>query len=372
MCRMLVSVGLGAVAFYAGYKAFKHVLDQEAFPENTFFENDLTESDPSKWMADPITPITTLLQSGGIRSKMEILCMDLQSHLCRCMGAIDGKARFTVDRWIRGNDEGGGISCVLQEGGVFEKAAINISVMTSSLSDSALKQMKERLKELENGRSYKFSVVGISSVNHPRNPHAPTMHFNYRYFEVIDVETGQSIWWFGGGCDLTPSFLYEEDVKHFHGLQKAACDAHSPSYYHDFKKWCDEYFFIKHRGEARGVGGIFFDDLDGPSQDEVFLFVRDCAAAVAPSYLPIIMKRLKTSYNDEERQWQLLRRGRYVEFNLIYDRGTKFGLFTPNARIESIFVSMPLYAKWVYCHDPSEDKRHLELLDVLTKPRDWA
>ncbi|KAL5968541.1 Oxygen-dependent coproporphyrinogen-III oxidase mitochondrial [Taenia solium] len=371
MSRVLVAAAVGAVALYAGYRAYQCLVHKE-FHEYISFENDLTQNDPSKWMADPITPIETLLHSGGIHSKMELLCMNLQSHLCRCMEAIDGKARFFVDRWTRKNDEGGGISCVLQEGNVFEKAAINISVINCSLSDQAIKQMKEGVKGLENEHPYRCSVVGISSVNHPRNPHAPTMHFNYRYFELTDVETNQTIWWFGGGCDLTPSFLYEEDVKHFHGLFKAVCDAHSPSYYHDFKTWCDEYFFIKHRGEARGVGGIFFDNLDSPSRDEIFSFVRDCAAAVAPSYLPIIVKRLKTPYNDKERQWQLLRRGRYVEFNLIYDRGTKFGLFTPHGRIESIFVSMPLYAKWVYCHDPSDDKRYMDLLDVLKKPRDWA
>uniref|UniRef100_A0A5K3FF58 coproporphyrinogen oxidase n=3 Tax=Mesocestoides corti TaxID=53468 RepID=A0A5K3FF58_MESCO len=303
---------------------------------------------------------------------MEVLCMNLQSYLCRNMEAIDGKAKFVVDRWMRDKNEGGGISCVLQDGEVFEKAGVNISVITTTLSEAAIKQMKERSKDLESGGNYKFTAVGISSVNHPRNPHAPTMHFNFRYFEVVDVETGKSTWWFGGGCDLTPSYLYDDDARHFHLPFKAACDAHNPTYYADFKKWCDDYFFIKHRGESRGIGGIFFDDLDSPSQSEAFAFVKDCAAAVAPAYLPIVVKRRKMPFTAKEKEWQLIRRGRYVEFNLIYDRGTKFGLFTPNARYESIFVSMPLYAKWVYCHDPSDDPRHIALLDVLKHPREWV
>ncbi|VUZ41792.1 unnamed protein product [Hymenolepis diminuta] len=288
------------------------------------------------------------------------------------METIDGKARFVVDRWMRNDGNGGGISCVLQGGRVFEKAGINISVITSTLSENAIQQMKGRSKDLEGGRNYTFRVVGISSVNHPLNPHVPTMHFNFRYFEVTDMETGRVIWWFGGGCDLTPYFLYEEDVKSFHKLFRDACDVHDPSYYPRFKKWCDEYFFIKHRSEERGVGGVFFDDLDSSSQEEIFEFVRECAAAVAPSYLPIVVKRMCTAYSDRDKQWQLIRRGRYVEFNLIYDRGTKFGLFTPEARVESIFVSMPPHAAWVYCHKPCEDKRLQELMDVLTKPREWA
>ncbi|VDN24481.1 unnamed protein product [Dibothriocephalus latus] len=167
-----------------------------------------------------------------------------------------------------------------------------------------------------------------------RNPHAPTMHFNFRFFEVTD-EDGEKVWWFGGGCDLTPSYLYEEDAHHFHEQFKIACDRHDPTYYPRFKKWCDEYFFIKHRGECRGVGGIFFDDMDAPSKEAIFEFVQ-----VRLSPLTISAKPASTL----AQQWQLLRRGRYVEFNLIYDRGTKFGLLTPDARIESVFVSMPLYA----------------------------
>jgi len=371
MSRSLAAAAvLSAVTAYAGTKAYKYVNERDNFDESTNFENDLKGLNPASWMAPSITTSDTLLSSEDIRSKMEMMCMELQAHLCRHMELIDGKAKFFADRWTREDGCGGGISCVLQDGRVFEKAGVNISVISSDLSEAAIQQMKERLKPFESGQKLKFDVVGISSVNHPLNPHAPTMHFNFRYFEVTDEE-GKRVWWFGGGCDLTPSYLYEEDAIHFHSEFKKACDKHNPRYYPDFKKWCDEYFFIKHRGEARGVGGIFFDDLDAPSKEEVFEFVRSCGAAVASSYLPIIVKRRKMAYTEKERDWQLIRRGRYVEFNLIYDRGTKFGLFTPNARIESIFVSMPLNAKWVYCQDCSDDERHVALMKVLQAPREW-
>ncbi|VDL62707.1 unnamed protein product [Hymenolepis diminuta] len=223
------------------------------------FGNDFKITDAPKWMAEPITSKDELLHSSDVRSKMEMLCMDLQSHLCRHMETIDGKARFVVDRWMRNDGNGGGISCVLQGGRVFEKAGINISVITSTLSENAIQQMKGRSKDLEGGRNYTFRVVGISSVNHPLNPHVPTMHFNFRYFEVTDMETGRVIWWFGGGCDLTPYFLYEEDVKSFHKLFRDACDVHDPSYYPRFKKWCDEYFFIKHRSTSRFLFNRFLE-----------------------------------------------------------------------------------------------------------------
>lgn len=171
----------------------------------------------------------------------------------------------------------------------------------------------------------------------------PTIHFNYRYFEVVKKD-GEKMWWFGGGTDLTPYYLNEEDSKHFHVELKKACDEHDLSYYPRFKKWCDKYFHITHRGESRGVGGIFFDDIDGPSQEEAFKFVTSCAESVIPSYLPLVRRHKNEEYGHREREWQLLRRGRYVEFNLIYDRGTKFGLYTPGARYESILMSLPLLA----------------------------
>lgn len=189
----------------------------------------------------------------------------------------------------------------------------------------------------------KFFAAGISAVIHPRNPMVPTIHFNYRYFETREPD-GTSRWWFGGGTDLTPYYVDEEDFIHFHTTLKNACDKHNKEYYPTFKKWCDEYFHLKHRQETRGIGGIFFDDLDGPSKLDAFEFVKSCADAAIPSYIPLVKKHKEEAYGYAERQWQLLRRGRYVEFNLLYDRGTRFGLYTPEARFESILVSLPLTA----------------------------
>jgi coproporphyrinogen III oxidase len=232
--------------------------------------------------------------------------------------------------------------------------------------------MRARGKKLPEGVSIPFFAAGVSSVIHPRNPNVPTIHFNYRYFEVEGAEKGEEGWWFGGGTDLTPYILYEDDVVHFHQTLKQACDKHEPTYYSKFKKWCDDYFVIKHRGECRGVGGIFFDDLDRPHREAAFSFVKSCARSVIPSYVPIAKKRLDSGYSYSDRQFQLLRRGRYVEFNLVYDRGTKFGLMTPGARFESILMSLPLNAKWQYCHQPEEGTKEWTLMQVLRNPRDWV
>ena len=193
-----------------------------------------------------------------------------------------------------------------------------------------------------------FFATGLSIVIHPWNPHVPTVHLNYRYFEVEDPVTREPVaWWFGGGSDLTPSYLVEEDVKHFHQTLRNACDEHNSAYWPKFKKWCDEYFYVTHRKESRGVGGIFFDDLTTtseinggtqPDQNELFKFVKSSSSAFLPSYIPIVKKNMARSWTEQERRWQLLRRGRYVEFNLVHDRGTKFGLATPGARIESILM----------------------------------
>lgn len=213
--------------------------------------------------------------------------------------------------------------------------------------------------------------MGVSSVIHPKNPHAPTIHFNYRYFEIEEAD-GNKQWWFGGGCDLTPTYLNQEDAVHFHRTLKEACDQHGPDLYPKYKKWCDDYFFIAHRGERRGIGGIFFDDLDSPSKEEVFRFVQSCTQAIIPSYIPLVKKHCNDSFTPQEKLWQQLRRGRYVEFNLLYDRGTKFGLFTPGSRIESILMSLPLTARWEYMHSPSENSKEAEILEVLRHPRDWV
>lgn len=300
--------------------------------------------DLTKFMAEPITPMTTLRRDKDeMRTRMELMIMKIQADFCRQLeGEENFGKKFLVDRWER-KEGGGGITCVLQDGDVFEKAGVNISVVSGNLPPAAVQQMRARGRALKEGGSLPFFATGVSCVIHPRNPYVPTIHFNYRYFEVTEPD-GNKVWWFGGGTDLTPYYLNEEDAKHFHQTLKNACDEHDLTYYPKFKEWCDKYFFVTHRGETRGVGGIFFDDLETPTQDDCFEFVKSCAESVAPSYVPLVKKHKNDRYGDRERTWQLLRRGRYVEFNLIYDRGTKFGLYTPGARYESILMSLPLVA----------------------------
>lgn len=321
------------------------------------------------FMAEPITAVEKQNSQNKMRTKMELLIMKTQADFCKALELLENNgSSFKVDRWFR-KEGGGGITCVLQDGQVFEKAGVNVSVVTGILPPNAIQQMRARGKKMED--SVPFFAAGVSAVIHPRNPMIPTIHFNYRYFEVENPD-GTTQWWFGGGTDLTPYYLDEEDVKHFHDTLKVACNKHDPTYYAKFKKWCDDYFYIVHRKERRGVGGIFFDDLDSPSQDEVFQFVTSCAEAVIPSYIPLVKKHKDDGYGYHERQWQLLRRGRYVEFNLIYDRGTKFGLYTPGARYESILMSLPLNAKWEYMHEPKAGSRESQLLEVLKNPKDWV
>jgi len=280
--------------------------------------------------------------------------------------------KFKIDRWER--DQGGeGISCILQDGNVFEKAGVNISIVYGKLPEAAVQQMKSRNKEIDPSKGpYPFFVAGISIVMHPHNPYAPTVHLNYRYFEIKNEDESPKLWWFGGGSDLTPSYLFEEDAVHFHKTLKDACDKHDGAFYPEFKKWCDKYFYLPHRGEARGVGGIFFDDIDRKPAEDIFAFVKQCGDAFLPSYVPIIKRRMNMKFGKKEKHWQQLRRGRYVEFNLIWDRGTKFGLQTPGARIESIFMSLPLTARWEYMHVPEKNSREEKVMDVLKNPRDWV
>lgn len=325
--------------------------------------------DRTLYMAESVTDKAILEKNKkNMRARMELMILRMQGEVCRALQEIEGDNNFTVERWQR-SEGGGGISCVLQDGAVFEKAGVNVSVVYGMLPSGAAQQMRARGKKLKEGK-LPFFAAGISSVIHPKNPNVPTVHFNYRYFEVEESD-GNTQWWFGGGTDLTPSYLDTQDVEHFHRTLKAACDKHHPEYYKRFKAWCDDYFFIKHRGESRGVGGIFFDDLEG-DQNTTFKFVRGCAESVLPSYIPIVKKHRDDGYSYADRQWQLLRRGRYVEFNLVYDRGTKFGLLTPGARIESILMSLPLYAKWEYSHKPEPNSREEKLLDVLKNPKNWV
>ena len=198
---------------------------------------------------------------------------------------------------------------------------------------------------------------------------APTVHANYRYFERGEGQKPGS-WWFGGGADLTPSYLFEQDAVHFHQVHKDACDRHEVADFAKFKQWCDDYFHIRHRGERRGLGGIFFDDINGADREDCFAFVTDCAESFLSSYLPILERRKDLPYTPEQKAWQQIRRGRYVEFNLVYDRGTTFGL-TTNGRIESILMSLPLTARWEYCHEVEVGSEEHRLLEVLRHPRNW-
>lgn len=291
-----------------------------------------------------------------MNQNVPIFFQRLQNTITERFSAINGSP-FREDGWEHLNG-GGGRTRVLTDGNVFERVGVNFSeVYGSKLPPSILEQFPET-------EGHDFGATGISLVAHPRNPFVPTVHMNYRYFEAGPV------WWFGGGADLTPYYPFEEDVVHFHRTLKTACDRHNPKFYQKFKKWCDEYFFIKHRNEPRGVGGIFFDYLQGDF-DKIFAFVKDCGECFLPTYEPILLRRKDLEYSDRERKFQLYRRGRYVEFNLVYDRGTKFGLQT-KGRIESILMSMPPLVRWEYDYEPEPGSPEAELYEKFLIPRDWT
>lgn len=274
------------------------------------------DPEESGWMAEPISGFSAIDgEPSEMRLRMEKMCLDLQFKFCKALEKFEAErsdseniVKFKVDRWSR-REGGGGISCVLQDGKSFEKAGVNISVVHGKLPPPAVKQMRSRGKDMPLDKELPFYAVGVSSVIHPVNPFIPTVHFNYRYFEV-DVGEGKKLWWFGGGTDLTPYYLDEEDASNFHGCLKTTCDKSDSSYYSKFKKWCDDYFNVSHRGERRGIGGIFFDDLDNKSREECFEFVSNCADSVLPSYIPIVEKHRKKTYTKEQVEWQQLRRGR--------------------------------------------------------------
>ncbi|MGL4465016.1 MAG: oxygen-dependent coproporphyrinogen oxidase [Planctomycetia bacterium] len=279
----------------------------------------------------------------------------LQDRITAALEELDG-GRFRQDEWTYPNG-GGGRSRVLVEGNVFEKAGVNLSNVAGEFSEEMAKSMP--------GDSRAFTATGVSLVLHPWNPKVPTVHANFRYL------TQGSRGWFGGGADLTPYYPTLEDCVHFHRTWRDACRRHpGVADYDQYKTWCDEYFFIKHRDEPRGVGGLFFDYRD-TNHLKFFDFVRDAGDSFLESYLPIVRRRKDESYAPAERDFQLYRRGRYVEFNLVYDRGTVFGLKT-GGRIESILMSLPLNVKWLYDYKPTPDSPEARLTDYWLKPRDWA
>jgi coproporphyrinogen III oxidase len=260
---------------------------------------------------------------------------------------------------------------VLSNGTVFEKAGVNLAVVYGTMPPEALKAATndstfDRSGGRAPGEPVPFFACGLSSVMHPRNPFCPTMHFNYRYFE-IDGKT----WWFGGGTDITPAYLDVDDMKHFHQTYKDVCDLHDKTFYPKFKKWADDYFRITHRSENRGLGGIFFDDLNDREPEKIIDFAEDCLNAVVPAYVPILMKHKDDPFTQKQKNWQQMRRGRYTEFNLIYDRGTVFGLKT-GGRIESILMSLPETARWEYNHQPEPGSKEEEIMKLFKNPRDWV
>ncbi|EEB09721.1 coproporphyrinogen III oxidase [Schizosaccharomyces japonicus yFS275] len=307
--------------------------------------------------------------TNDMKDKMAQMILAVQQEIVAGLEKIDGQ-KFFQDKWTKENG-GYGISCVIQDGNVFEKGGVNTSVVHGMLNQAAVQHMCDSHDGIDRTAvELPFYATGISMVLHPRNPMAPTTHLNYRYFELTNTD-GKKVWWFGGGADLTPSVLFEEDAVHFHKVHKDVCDKHDPSYYPRFKKWCDEYFTIKHRKQMRGVGGIFFDDFNDKDAEEIFQFVKDCAYAFLPSYVPIMEKRKEMPFTEKDKEFQQVRRGYYVEFNIMYDRGTWFGLRAPEPRVESILMTLPLHASWRYQYKPTEP-RHLALIDAASNPREWC
>ncbi len=286
--------------------------------------------------------------------------LDLQNRITTAFEAFDSE-KFSVDVWQR-DEGGGGESRVLTDGSVFERAGVNFSHVSGvSLPPSATAKRREL-----SGKT--FEALGVSLVIHPRNPYAPTSHANVRFLSAGDGD--EAVWWFGGGFDLTPYYGFKEDAVHWHKTAEKACEPFGPDVYPRYKQWCDDYFYLKHRNEPRGIGGLFFDDLNEWGFEKSFAFLQSVGDHYLPAYLPILERRKETPYGDRERDFQLYRRGRYVEFNLVYDRGTLFGLQS-GGRTESILMSLPPLVRWEYDWTPEPGSPEAELYDVFLKPRDW-
>ena len=307
--------------------------------------------------------------------------LQLQDQIVAGLEAVEGKAKFREDIWER-TEGGGGRTRVIENGDVIEKGGVNISAVHGKLP--------EAMQKMFNVGEADFFACGLSLVIHPKNPMAPTVHANWRYFELYDKVTNSSpsgrsggASWFGGGQDLTPYYLFEEDAVHFHQTCKSACDKHNPEFYPKYKKQCDDYFWNAHRNEARGVGGLFFDYCKDTSNSELakqteamsmenwFNFVTEVGNSFLEAYIPILEKRKDLPYTKAQKTWQEIRRGRYVEFNLVHDKGTLFGLKT-NGRIESILMSLPPKVQWVYDHHAEQGSEEEKLIQVLMNPKNWV
>lgn len=289
--------------------------------------------------------------------------LSLQEGICSRLESVDGKASFHTDAWDR-DDGGSGITKVISDGAVFEKGGVNFSHVYGKEMPASATASRPELA----GRAYQ--AMGVSLVIHPDNPFIPTSHANFRMF-VAEKPGSDPVWWFGGGYDLTPYYPYEEDCVHWHQTAKDACDKGGPEYYSKFKKWCDEYFNLKHRKETRGVGGLFFDDFNEAGFEKSFDLVQTLAHSYLEAYVPIVERRRNETFTEQQKHFQEYRRGRYAEFNLVYDRGTIFGLQSGVGRIESILMSLPPVTRWIYDWSPEPGSEESRLYDFL-KPRDWV
>ncbi|MDC0964854.1 oxygen-dependent coproporphyrinogen oxidase [Candidatus Thioglobus sp.] len=290
--------------------------------------------------------------------------LSLQADICTQLEQVDGQATFIKDEWEKPNNAGNGLTRVLTKGSAFEQAGVNFSIVHGDNMPTSATALRPELA----GRS--FTALGVSLVIHPNNPYAPTSHANVRFF-VAEKDGEDPIWWFGGGFDLTPYYGFDEDAVFWHQTAKNACDPFGKEVYPKYKKWCDDYFYMKHRDEQRGIGGLFFDDLNEGGFDQCFDFVRSMGDSYINAYRPIIEKRKDMPFTDHERQFQLYRRGRYVEFNLVYDRGTLFGLQT-GGRTESILMSLPPLVRWEYQYEPESNSPEAELYEKFLKPQNWV
>lgn len=299
---------------------------------------------------------------GPDKAAVKAYLLDLQDRICNALAAEDGGAQFVEDSWTRA-EGGGGRSRVLTNGAVIEKGGVNFSHVHGTQMPASATAHRPELA----GRA--FEAMGVSLVIHPHNPYVPTSHANVRFF-IAEKEGAAPVWWFGGGYDLTPYYGNEVDVIHWHQTAKNACDSLGDHLYPKFKKWCDDYFYLKHRDEARGVGGLFFDDYNAESFAHSFALMQAVGDSYVPAYQPIVSARKATPFAERERDFQLYRRGRYVEFNLVYDRGTLFGLQT-GGRTESILMSLPPLVRWEYNWQPEAGSAEAELYEKFLPHRDW-
>lgn len=298
------------------------------------------------------------------KDKVKEYLMDLQDRICQGLAKADGSEReFVQDSWVRA-EGGGGRSRVITDGAVFEKGGVNFShVMGDKMPASATAHRPELA-----GRS--FEAMGVSLVMHPKNPYVPTSHANVRFF-IAEKPGSQPVWWFGGGYDLTPYYGFDEDCQHWHTVAKGACESFGAEAYGKYKAWCDDYFYLKHRDEPRGIGGLFFDDINEPGFNRSFEFTQAVADSYLQAYVPIVARRKANAYGEREREFQLYRRGRYVEFNLVYDRGTLFGLQT-GGRTESILMSLPPLVRWDYDWQPQPGTPEHKLYSHYLTNKDWV